>query len=64
MLMRIIFFLTMVRGYGFILASKRKAFIHDGQNEQHWDYQVLLFLELLLFSIGLPIAQEELTPIK
>jgi hypothetical protein len=54
----------MVRRYGFILASKRKAFIHDGQNEQHWDYQVLLFLELLLFPIGLPIAQEELTPIK
>jgi len=64
MLMRIIFFLTMVRRYGFILASKRKAFIHGGQNEQQWDYQVLLFLELLLFPIGLPIAQEELTPIK
>jgi len=64
MLMRIIFFLTMVRRYGFVHDSRRKTFIHDGQNEQQWDYQVLLFLELLLFPIGLPIAQEELTPIK
>jgi hypothetical protein len=54
----------MIRRYGFICVSKRKAVIHDGQNEQQWDYQVLLFLELLLFPIGLPIAHEELTPIK
>jgi hypothetical protein len=36
----------------------------DGQNERQWDHHILLFLELLLFPIGLPIAQEELEPIK
>jgi hypothetical protein len=35
----------------------------SGHNEHKWVDQRLLLLELL-FSIGLPIAQEELAPVK
>jgi hypothetical protein len=36
---------------------------HGGQNEHKRVDQRLLLLELL-FSIGLPVAQEELAPVK
>jgi len=56
----------------FFLDNDPKVWFHltilkegiDGQNERQWDHHIFLFLELLLFPIGLPIAQEELKPIK
>ena len=59
--MVLIFFLTMAAAYGFLRA--RIINERGGQNEHKWVDQRLLLLELL-FPIGLPVAQEELAPVK
>jgi hypothetical protein len=51
----------MVFAYG--LVGSRIINEHGGQNEHKWVDQRLLLLELL-FSVGLPVAQEELAPAK
>ena len=59
--MSLIFFLTMISAYGLV----KSTIINErgGQNEHKWVDQRLLLLELL-FPIGLPVAQEELAPVK
>ncbi|MGA2331366.1 MAG: hypothetical protein ABSG75_06375 [Syntrophales bacterium] len=59
--MNLIFFLTMVLAYGFI--NSKTINERGGYNEHKRVDQRLLLLELLL-PIGLPVAQEELTPVK
>jgi hypothetical protein len=51
----------MVSAYGFI--HPRTINERGGRNEQKRVDQRLLLLELL-FPIGLPVAQEELAPVK
>ena len=51
----------MVSGYG--LQSPKIVNEHGGQSEHKRVDQRLLLLELLL-PIGLPVAQEELAPVK
>ena len=51
----------MVSGYGFL--NHKIINEHGGQNEQKRVDQRLLLLEQLL-PIGLPVAQEELAPVK
>jgi hypothetical protein len=58
----IIFFLTMVSAYGF-LSSRIINERRGGRNEHKRVDQRFLLLELL-FPIGLPVAQEELAPVK
>jgi hypothetical protein len=51
----------MISAYGLV----KLTIINErgGQNEHKWVDQRLLLLELL-FPIGLPVAQEELAPVK
>ena len=51
----------MVSGYGFL--NYKIINEHGGRNEHKRVDQRLLLLELL-FPIGLPVAQEELAPVK
>jgi hypothetical protein len=59
--MSLIFFLTTASAYG--LFDSKTINEHGGQDEHKRVDQRLLLLELL-FPIGLPVAQEELAPVK
>jgi len=57
--------LTRVESSVFIANQlKQKVYFYDGQTRQQWKDNIEWLLGLLLFSMGLPIAWEELTSIK
>jgi len=57
--------LTRVESFVFIAHQlKQKFYFYDGQIRQQWKDNIEWLLGLLLFSMGLPIAWEEVTSIK